>query len=711
MKGITILFLAAVLTGCSAINEEKIDRESLVGRHKVHIDAPDSLNSLTVGNGEFAFTVDVSGLQSFPQYYENGMSLGTLSQWAWHSIPTDENYTLEETMRTHESCSGAEVSFPVQHREGRKADAANWLRANPHRLHMGLIGLELIKEDGQPANIHDLQNISQTLDLWTGEITSRYELEGAPIEVVLSAHPSKDQISAMITSPLLATKRIGVKMRFPYGAECHVCPGYDFDSPNRHSTRIVHHSEEEATLQRTLDSTVYFVHIGWENPAELIQDEAHELSLSPSSRDDQFAFSVFFDKKEEGKGSNFNDTQKMSAGEWRKFWSEGAAIDFSECEDPRASELERRIVLSQYLTRVQCAGSLPPQETGLTMNSWYGKFHLEMHWWHGVHFPLWNRKDLLEKSLWWYENVLPEARNTARRQGYEGARWQKMTDPAGAESPSSIGPYLVWQQPHIIYFAELLYRQTLNRDILEKYKNLVFETADFMASLPVFDSLDGKYHLCHPIIPAQELFPAATTSDPPFELAYWHYGLMKACEWSERLGEPVKEKWREVLENLAPLPIGDGLYLPSATVPQSYTDVFYRRDHPAVLGAFGALPSGDMIEPEVMKRTLVEILSNWQWDTTWGWDYPMIAMCAARLNLPEKAVDALFMDLQKNTYLKNGHNYQDERLRLYLPGNGGLLTAAAMMAAGWDGGPDRANPGFPDNGKWKVKWEGLHKMP
>ena len=26
-----------------------------------------------------------------------------------------------------------------------------------------------------------------------------------------------------------------------------------------------------------------------------------------------------------------------------------------------------------------------------------GKFHLEMHWWHAVHFALWNRLELLEK--------------------------------------------------------------------------------------------------------------------------------------------------------------------------------------------------------------------------------------------------------------------------------------------------------------------------
>ena len=43
------------------------------------------------------------------------------------------------------------------------------------------------------------------------------------------------------------------------------------------------------------------------------------------------------------------------------------------------------------------------------------------------------------------------------------------------------------------------------------------------------------------------------------------------------------------------------------------------------------------------------------------------------------------MNIQTNTYLRNGNNYQDDRLRIYLPGNGGLLSAIAMMVAGYDG--------------------------
>jgi hypothetical protein len=88
-----------------------------------------------------------------------------------------------------------------------------------------------------------------------------------------------------------------------------------------------------------------------------------------------------------------------------------------------------------------------------------------------------------------------------------------------------------------------------------------------------------------------------------------------------------------------------------------------------------------------------------------------MAMTAARLGRPNDAVDALLMNVQKNTYLPNGHNYQDQRLTIYLPGNGGLLSAVAMMAAGWDGAPTKDAPGFPKDGKWKVRSEGLVPMP
>ena len=144
-------------------------------------------------------------------------------------------------------------------------------------------------------------------------------------------------------------------------------------------------------------------------------------------------------------------------------------------------------MLSQYLTAIQCAGTMPPQETGLTFNSWFGKFHLEMHWWHAAHFALWNRAALLERSLPWYERILADARaRRARRQGYRGRALaedgRRRTD---ATARRAIGVFLIWQQPHPIYLAELVYRSDPDRATLERYRELVFESAEFMASYAV----------------------------------------------------------------------------------------------------------------------------------------------------------------------------------------------------------------------------------
>ena len=104
-------------------------------------------------------------------------------------------------------------------------------------------------------------------------------------------------------------------------------------------------------------------------------------------------------------------------------------------------------------------------------------------------------------------------------------------------------------------------------------------------------------------------------------------------------------------------------------------------------------------------------MQPWEWSMTWSTDFHMLAMTAARLGDRELAVEALMKEARGNRWLANGHCYQDKALPAYLPGNGGLLTAVTMMAAGWDGAPDKHAPGFPQNGNWTVRCEGLKPMP
>ncbi|MDQ0826776.1 hypothetical protein QFZ60_002949 [Arthrobacter sp. B2I5] len=393
-----------------------------------------------------------------------------------------------------------------------------------------------------------------------------------------------------------------------------------------------------------------------------------------------------------------------SAAYWPEFWSSGGAIELDATDDPRARELERRIVLSQYLTTVNCSGSLPPQETGLVCNSWRGRFHLEMHWWHAAHFAHWNRPELLLPSLRWYSSVLESSRQTARMQGFDGVRWPKQVGPDGRESPSPIGTFLIWQQPHPIHLAELVYRANPSPAVLEEFAEIVFESAAFMASF-AHPTARG-FELGPPLIPAQESYgPLRTTvTNPTFELAYWQWALRIAAAWRGRLGlEPV-ESWLAVADGLVPPRVINGVYAAMDVEPFTI-----RTDHPSMLCALGVLPLTDLIDEGVMRATLADVLADWDWDSTWGWDYPVMAMTAARLGEPETAVDALLQEAPKNTALVNGHNRQTDSLPLYLPGNGGLLAAVALMAAGWDNGPDRHAPGFPSD--WTVAWEGLVRAP
>lgn len=704
-----IICTLLLLGGCAAPKNEKIDREAVVKRNNPQITAIDSLSSLSVGNGNFAFTVDATGLQTFPDQYKNGVPLGTQTQWGWHSFPNINGYQFDETLKPYDFGHGHEELYTVQFNEkGRQQEAADYFRANPHRLHLGIIGFEITDNDGKIIGADGISSIQQSHDLWKGIISSQFTAANSPVEVQTTCHPDKDMMAAQISSPLFTAKQLKIKFHFPYSTAKHTDDACDWDSPEKHQTKLISQSDQFAVFERTLDSTTYYVKVNWEGKASIEQKGEHYYILSPE--EDNFRFSAIFDTdKNNTDTDSFSQTAQKSTDYWTGFWSNGGFIDFGNCKDPRAKELERRVILSQHLMAIQCSGTIPPQETGLTYNSWFGKFHLEMHWWHAVHFALWNRVDLMERSLDWYASVEPVAKEIAERQGFEGIRWMKMTDPSGKEAPSKVGSFLIWQQPHFIYMSELVYRQKKSPEVIEKYKDLVFKTAEFMASFATYDEANKRYVL-KGAIPAQETLRASETINPPFELSYWHYALSVAQLWRERAGMERDAQWDQIINELSSLASKDGLYLAAETAPETYHDVRFTSDHMAVLGAFGILPENRLFEKEIMKNTLGWIWDNWNWDQTWGWDYPMTAMCAARLGEPEKAVGALLMDKRTNTYLVNGHNFQDTRLRVYLPGNGGLLTTVAMMCAGWDGN-DTPTPGFPKDGNWDVKWEDLVVMP
>jgi len=104
---------------------------------------------------------------------------------------------------------------------------------------------------------------------------------------------------------------------------------------------------------------------------------------------------------------------------------------------------------------------------------------------------------------------------------------------------------------------------------------------------------------------------------------------------------------------LARPPVRNGIY---TTIEGEPFTVY--NDHPSML-----MPPGRAARNAVDRRLdhafdTRDVLARWNWDTTWGWDYPVIAMTAARLGEPEKAVDALLMDSPKNQYLREDRTWE-----------------------------------------------------
>ena len=79
------LYLLALAPGlaAAATPATPIDRQAVVARHDPQLRAIDPQAPLTVGNGRFAFTADVTGLQTLPDLYQApGIALETQARWS-----------------------------------------------------------------------------------------------------------------------------------------------------------------------------------------------------------------------------------------------------------------------------------------------------------------------------------------------------------------------------------------------------------------------------------------------------------------------------------------------------------------------------------------------------------------------------------------------------------------------------------------------------
>ena len=690
---------------------------------------------MQVGNGQFAMAVDMTGLQTFPQAYPGpggGTLLSTMAHWGWHSMPNPDQFRIEDCLREYDTVRGPVPYMDLGTARGETGATGGeaYFRANPHRIDLGRIGL-ILPED---TTIAELGQIDQNLLLEWGLVVSQFEVGRDFYLVQTCVDMESDSVAVSIET---SSPRTGIRLNFSYGSEQ---PGnaQDWSRPQAHKTSL---AQEEGgwRISRRMDETSYDVLVSTTGRARLTGDHEVRVDLAGEKRHEvviQFLPDTLAEwALPSGTGARgFTPTvaeiKNRTKRAWEAYWNTGA-IEMAGSDHPQALELERRVVLSRYLTRINSAGLLPVPETGLYVNSWRGKFHLETQWWHLAHFALWGNPEIVECVLSWYDATLVSARQISRRQGYPGARWLASGGPEARETPDPVAPFLIWHQPHPIYLAELVRRARPKQSTMDRWWPMIRETATFMAAYPIdarelaqwtaeqsgpgtsqnpglspADRADmAGLVFPPPLVPSQECYVPLKEgiSDPTYELVYWVWGLMTAANWAEKMGETgLAEQWRATARRMRVPGTRNGVY-PSIGMPP-WT---MRMDHPSVLAGLGATPDTGVLDRRFVEATLVDVHREWEWGSTCGWDYPMMAMTATRVGRPDLAVQSLLVNEAKNTYINNGHNWQTQDLPAYLPGNGGLLTAVALMAAGWENGP--ARPGF--DSRWKIEFEGIRPLP
>ncbi|KAJ4300760.1 hypothetical protein N0V90_002848 [Kalmusia sp. IMI 367209] len=674
-----------------------IDREPIVRQFNIKLNQSHAYSPLQLGNGDFAFGVDVTGLQTFLPH-------NTLSSWGWHnsSLPTTPNQTsisdfTGQDWWTHDRLVNYNQPNPVE------KDISQWLIANPHRINLGRVGLwfgdKNISEDA-------LTHKSQVLDLWEGRISSSFSLHGSEVQIQTVGSPDTDTIAVEIKSKLLQNGDLGVFFDFPYasGKNKFDAPFVGLFNATSNHTTTLRSSGNSATITHTLDATTYDAEIEWEGGARIARasNATHNYVLKPE-KEDTLSFTVTFAPKVGKMPGAFGDVKKKTADWWSEYWTTGAFISLPTATNSSAKELQRRIVLTQYLLAVNGAGKDPTQESGLVNNGWYGKFHLEMVFWHLAHWSVWNKWDLYDRSIGVYDRFLPSSYDRARHQGYQGARLGKMSDPSGRSAPGEINSLLIWQQPHPMWFAEMEYRNSPTQNTLAKWDEILTGVADFMVSYAWYNQTTKVYDLGPPMYPVSENTNPNQTVNPTFELAYWRFGLDIAEKWRTRQNKSVPAAWRTVRDNLAPFPIEDNVYVLYEGIEDMWTTPEIAADHPGLLGLYGWLPPDSRFDLTVFQKTVDKVYASWDFANLYGWDFPLMAMAGARMGDGEKAVEWL---LDPNNRV-NELGMPEGGTRVptpYFPASAGLLLAVGMMAGGWDG---LEGPVFPKG--WEVEVEGFSK--
>jgi hypothetical protein len=350
-----------------------INRHSVVSRFNPSRNASSNTTPMQVGNGNFAFGADITGLQTFQPF-------AIISSWGWKNDSFPPGKTSED-IENYRGTSWLNHGRPVQYDFGGGGTVEQWLIANPNRVNLGRVGLLFWSAAGelQAVTEQNLTGAHQQLDMWTGILTSRFSYDGFPVIVETATADATSSVGIKITSSLLQSGRLGVFLDFPWndGKAKFSAPFVgNWNATANHTTSlsVPVSGEVRARISHILETSSFLTSlVGDEIIIKRDTPTAHRYSIQPRKKVSSFAITVDFSGGGTVVPVTIPQPQSIltsSSMAWENFWTKSGFVDIlTGSTDPRANELQRRIILSRYLMRVNEAGDTPPQEVRIPVIS------------------------------------------------------------------------------------------------------------------------------------------------------------------------------------------------------------------------------------------------------------------------------------------------------------------------------------------------------
>ncbi len=677
--------------------------------------------ALFTGNGSIGMSVDVTGTQLLRADY-TPQTIFTIAQNIWHDPPMPDslrNVQLARQKYPHGENRTLEYVNPASPIQSKLYD---FLRKYPNKFNLFNVALTMSAGGQELASVKELSDINQTLDLRNGIIRSLYKWNGVTTKAESYVHAQKDLLVFHFADSAAAP--ISRKLRIRFDSPDAWDPRYEKAAPavklsagGVYSLIDFGSSKDQRTFWalRAMPGDFSYAVVGRitaEVASVTFSEQEMIVELAPYARKE---FTIVLsatsakDSKDPLKAGKkavtsalshgYNELLKDHVAWWHDFWNR-AGIDLYSA-DGRGKTLERWYYLSLYHLACNDRGTLPPAEGGLVANSWYGKFHLEMHFWHAIGFLAANRPDMLAPSLPWYLQALPQAKLNAATMGLQGAKYPKMTSFPGKESPGSTNLRIYWHVGEIPTIIWWYYLYTGDEKFLQRMYPVLQNTAEFVRSFVVQNPKTGVYEILPPIATCDETTIPDSVRNPGFTLAEFNVALDVAAKASKLLNQDVElsRQWRHVRDHLAPIPHNGEAYLIYESFAGTWTPK-HTRSHPSVLGPF--FPTRVVPDDRLIRTTYDKVLSSWSWDKTWGWDFGFTAAVGAYLNRPNDAVNVL---LHAEKALSPAVTFRGGSVNSYLPGNGALVMAINEMLLQSLDGYIRLFRGIPPD--WRVAFHSL----